>query len=120
MSAVNLRGQQQWEGFHVLCRPPELAHIDRRFFGLIFVLLAVLWQGVGSFLLGLAAAVGAYVGCRVMTWRDPHFFTVLRLSSRYDIAWADPGAPPETYGAYLLDVPVEQLRAGESGPEGAR
>ena len=50
--SVSLRGQQQWEGFHVLCKAPEIAGLDRRVFGLLFIVFFVLWQIMGSFLLG--------------------------------------------------------------------
>ena len=118
LGGVAARGQQHWEGFQVLCKPPELMNIDRRLFGLLVVLWGLMWQGMGSFRLGLIAAVGGYFACRWLTKRDPHFFAVLRLSARFDVAWCDPGDPPDRYGAYVLDVRADSLRAASSPSSG--
>ncbi len=111
--SVSLKGQQQWEGFHVLCRPPEILSIDRRLFGLLIVVFAVFWQGMAQFRLGLLVTVVLYFMLRSMTKSDPHFFTVLRLGTRFDAAWCDPGDPPERFGAYVLNVRLEDLEAGD-------
>ncbi len=107
--SVSLKGQQQWESFHVLCKPPELLSIDRRLFGLLVILFAVFWQGFGQFRLGLVITVAVYFLLRRMTRQDPHFFSVLRLGTRFDVAWCDPGAPPERFGAYVLDLPLDEI-----------
>ncbi len=115
--SVSLRGQQQWEGFSVLCKAPEVAGVDRRLFGLLGIAFFVLWQIVDSFLLGLAVAAGLFVVFRRMTVNDPHWFEILRVTSRYDVAWCDPGGVPERFGECVLDVPVESL-AGDAAESG--
>ena len=107
--SVNLKGQQQWEGFHVLCRPLELFGIDRRLVGLNIVVFGVFWQGISGFQVAAVVSVVLFLVFRRLTRRDPHFFQVLRLSSRFDVAWCDPGRPPNAYGSYVLDVSVEDL-----------
>ena len=101
--SVRLKGHQEWEGFHVLCKPPEIAGIDRRLFGICILIFGVFWQGMGTFRVGVLATIVFYFLCRYMTKRDPHFFAVLRLSTRYDVAWCDPGGAPEHYGPCVLD-----------------
>ena len=120
--SVSLRGQQQWEGFHVLCKAPEVAGIDRRLFGLLGIAFFVMWQMIGSFLLGLGVAGALYVVFRRLTAHDPHWFEILRVTSRYDVAWCDPGGVPERFGVCVLDVPVESLAAdaAAAGAEEAR
>ena len=111
--SVSLKGHQQWEGFHVLCKPPEILNIDRRLFGFAIIFFAIFWQGFGQFRLGVLVALAAFFFFRHMTKQDPHFFTVLRLGTRFDVAWCDPGAPPETFGSYVLNVRLEDLEAEE-------
>ena len=120
--SVSLRGQQQWEGFHVLCKAPEVAGVDRRLFGLLITIFIVVWQVLLSFLLGVAVAVAMFIVFRRLTAYDPHWFEILRCTSRYDVAWCDPGGVPARFGACVLDVPVESL-ADDAAPgqaEGAR
>ena len=112
--SVSLRGQQQWEGFHVLCKAPEVAGLDRRVFGLLAIIFIVVWQGLESFLLGLVLTVVSFILFRRMSDADPHWFEVLRVTSRYDVAWCDPGGVPARFGAYVLDVPLDQLASGEA------
>ena len=107
--SVSLRGQQQWEGFHVLCKAPELAGVDRRLFGLLGIAFFVIWQLLESFVLGVAVAGGVLVVFRRMTAYDPHWFEILRVTSRYDVAWCDPGGVPERFGECVLDVSVDSL-----------
>ena len=115
--SVSLRGQQQWEGFSVLCKAPEVAGVDRRLFGLVAVGFFIMWQAIGSFLLGLAVGGGLYVLFRRLTAYDPHWFEILRVTSRYDVAWCDPGGVPDRFGECVLDVAVESLA---DDAEGAR
>ena len=110
--SVSLKGQQEWEGFHVLCKPPELGGIDRRLFGICILLFGIFWQGMGTFRVACLAAAAFFFLCRYMTKKDPHFFAVLRLSTRYDAAWCDPGDPPERYGSFVLNERVEELESG--------
>ena len=117
--SVSLRGQQQWEGFHVLCKAPEVAGVDRRLFGLLGIAFFVLWQLVESFLLGLAVAGALFVVFRRMTVHDPHWFEILRVTSRYDVAWCDPGGVPACFGECVLDVAVESLADDRAEPGGA-
>ena len=117
--SVSLRGQQQWEGFHVLCKAPEVAGLDRRLFGLIGMVFFLLWQLIGSFLLGAGAGVAMFYVFRWFARVDPHWFEVLRVTSRYDVAWCDPGAVPERFGSYVLDVSVDGLAAEDVGGRAA-
>ncbi len=117
--SVSLRGQQQWEGFHVLCKAPEVAGVDRRLFGLLGIAFFVLWQLVESFLLGLAVAGALFVVFRRMTVQDPHWFEILRVTSRYDVAWCDPGGVPARFGECVLDVAVESLADDRAEAAGA-
>ncbi len=94
-------GQQQWEGFHVLCRPLELGGVDRRLFGILMIFFLVFWQGFGLFLYGLLATGGLYYFFRWLTKRDPQFFSVLRMSSRYPAAWYDEARAPTDFGPYV-------------------
>ena len=112
--SVSLRGQQQWEGFHVLCKAPEVAGLDRRVFGLLAIIFIVVWQGLESFLLGLVLTVVSFILFRRMSDADPHWFEVLRVTSRYDVAGCDPGGVPARFGACVLDVPLDQLASGEA------
>lgn len=109
--AVSLKGQQEWEGFHVLCKPPELAGIDRRLFGIIMVLFGVFWQLMDTFRVAVLVCVLFYVLCRYMTKRDPHFFAVLQASTRYDVAWCDPGTAPDRYGPFILATPADGIES---------
>jgi len=61
-------------------------------------------------------------GERLLTAHDPHWFEILRVTSRYDVAWCDPGGVPARFGACVLDVPVESLAddAAGAGAEEAR
>ena len=118
--SVSLRGQQQWEGFHVLCKAPEVAGLDRRLFGLLGIVFFVLWQMMQSFLLGVGVSAGCFVLFRRMGHADPHWFEVLRVTSRYDVAWCDPGGVPARFGACVLDVSVEQLADDGPGAERGR
>ena len=120
--SVSLRGQQQWEGFHVLCTAPEVAGIDRRLFGLLVTVFIVIWQALLSFLLGLGVTVALFIVFRRLTAYDPHWFEILRCTSRYDVAWCDPGGVPARFGLCVLDVRVEELvdDAAAGRPEGAR
>ena len=115
--SVSLRGQQQWEGFHVLCKAPEVAGLDRRLFGLLAIVFMVIWQVIGSFLIGLALTVGAFILFRRMGHADPHWFELLRVTSRYDVAWCDPGGVPARFGACVLDVPLDRLADDEAADE---
>ena len=120
--SVSLRGQQQWEGFHVLCKAPEIGGVDRRLFGLLGIAFFVIWQLIEQFLLAVGVAGALFVFFRRMTAYDPHWFEILRCTSRYDVAWCDPGGVPARFGVCVLDVPVESL-AGDAAPgraEGAR
>ena len=110
--SVSLKGQQQWEGFHVLCKPTELAGIDRRLFGICIMVFGVFWQGMDQFRLAVVLAILFFLLCRYMTKKDPHFFALLRIGTRYDFAWCDPGEPPETYGACVLTERLEDLQSG--------
>ena len=112
--SVSLRGQQQWEGFHVLCKAPEVAGLDRRVFGLLAIIFFVVWQVLVSFLLGLVLTVVSFILFRRMSHADPHWFEVLRVTSRYDVAWCDPGGVPARFGACVLDVPLDQLASDEA------
>ena len=111
--SVSLRGQQQWEGFHVLCKPPEVAGLDRRVFGLLAMIFFVVWQVLVSFLLGLVLTVVSFILFRRLSHADPHWFEVLRVTSRYDVAWCDPGGVPARFGACVLDVPLDQLASDD-------
>ena len=62
MSARIPVGQQQWEGFHLMSKPVEMAEIDRRLFGLLLIFFLVFWQGLGLFFLGVVATLAL---CRV-------------------------------------------------------
>jgi hypothetical protein len=101
--SVSLRGHQQWEGFHVLCKAPEVAGLDRRVFGLLGIVFFVMWQLMASFLLGVALAVGCYLFFRRIAAADPHWFELLRVTSRYDVAWCDPGGVPARFGPCVVD-----------------
>ncbi|MYH32148.1 MAG: hypothetical protein F4137_25625 [Acidobacteria bacterium] len=120
--SVSLRGQQQWEGFHVLCKGPEVAGVDRRLFGLLGIAFFVMWQLLESFLLGVVMAGGLLVVFRRLTVYDPHWFEILRVTSRYDVAWCDPGGVPARFGECVLDVPLDSLGDDRAGgkAEGAR
>ncbi len=111
--SVSLRGQQQWEGFHVLCKAPEVAGIDRRLFGLLGIVFFVLWQLLAAFLLSVAVTGALFVLFRRMTNRDPHWFEILRVTSRYDVAWCDPGGVPVRFGSCVLDVSLDSLAADD-------
>ena len=101
MAKKILVGQQQWEGYQVLCKPLEIGGIDRRLFGLLIVVFMVFWQGMGSLLLGVGVTLIIYQLFRVLTKRDPQFFSVLQGASRLPAAWYDPADPPTRYGPYI-------------------
>ena len=107
--SVSLRGQQQWEGFHVLCKAPEIGGVDRRLFGLLGIAFFVIWQLIGQFLLAVGVAGTLFVFFRRLTAHDPHWFEILRVTSRYDVAWCDPGGVPERFGECVLDVSLDSL-----------
>ena len=114
--SVSLRGQQQWEGFHVLCKAPEVAGVDRRLFGLLAIAFFLIWDVLESFLTGGVVTGTLFVVFRRMTVHDPHWFEILRVTSRYDVAWCDPGGVPERFGECVLDVSVESL--ADDAPDG--
>ena len=101
MAKKILVGQQQWEGYQVLCKPLAIGGIDRRLFGLLIVVFMVFWQGMGSLLLGIGVTLIIYQLFRVLTKRDPQFFSVLQGASRLPAAWYDPADPPTRYGPYI-------------------
>ena len=102
MSKQIFTGQQQWEGYHVLCRPLELCGIDRRLFALLAINFAIWWQGFGSFLIGIGLSYGIYYFFRVVSKVDPQFFFVLKGAARYQAAWYDHGYPPTEYGPLIV------------------
>ena len=101
MAQKILVGQQQWEGYKVLCKPLEMGGVDRRLFGILIVVFMGFWQGMGSLLLGIAVTFALYQLFRLFTKRDPQFFSVLQAASRLPAAWYDPADPPSRYGPYI-------------------
>ena len=101
MSKHLFTGAQRWEGYQPLCRPLELLGVDRRLFGLLLILFFVVWQGMSSFLVGVGLSAFVFWGFRVLTKKDPQFFSVLQSASRLPAAWYDPGLAPSSFGAYV-------------------
>ena len=110
MAQKILVGQQQWEGYQVLCKPLEMGGIDRRLFGVLMVVFMVFWQGMGSILLAIPVTFGIYQLFRVLTKRDPQFFSVLQGASRLPAAWYDPADPPTRFGPYI--APSDEFLRG--------
>ncbi|MYN65581.1 MAG: hypothetical protein F4X11_11210 [Acidobacteria bacterium] len=104
-----LVGQQRWEGFHVLCKPAEMAGVDRRLIGILVVCFMVLWQGM-SIWIGIAITATLYWFFRRLSKHDPQFFSVLRNASRLPAAWYDPARVPSVLGGFVVDS-QEQLAA---------
>lgn len=94
-------GQQQWEGFHVVCRPLEVAGVDRRVLGLLMIFFMIFWQGFGLFFTAIGATALLYYFFRWLTKHDPQFFAVLRGSARLPAAWYDEARAPTEYGPYI-------------------
>ena len=65
------------------------------------ILFFVVWQGMGSFLLGTALSAVVFWAFRLMTKKDPQFFSVLQSASRLPAAWYDPGRSPTAFGPYV-------------------
>ncbi len=101
MSKKILVGQQRWEGYQVLCKPLEMAGVDRRLFGVLMVVFMVFWQGMGSIFLAIPVTIGFFQLFRVLTKRDPQFFSVLQGASKLPAAWYDPADAPSSYGPYI-------------------
>ena len=102
MSKRLFSGAQRWEGYQPLCRPLELLGVDRRLFGLLIILFFVVWQGMGSFLLGALLAGVVFWIFRLLTKKDPQFFSVLQSGSRFPAAWYDPGIAPRERHALIF------------------
>ena len=98
-------GQQRWEGFHVVCRPLELAGVDRRLFGLMLIFFMIFWQGFGALFTGIVATLLLYYVFRWATKYDPQFFAVLRAAARLPGAWYDEARPPLEFGPYITANP---------------
>lgn len=113
MAKKILVGEQRWEGYQVLCKPLEVGGVDRRLFGLLIMVFMVFWQGMGSLLLGIATTFALYYLFRVLTKRDPQFFSVLQSASRLPAAWYDPADPPTRYGPYI--APSDEFLRGLVG-----
>ena len=120
-------GQQQWEGFHVACRPLEVAGVDRRVLGLLMIFFMIFWQGFNALFTGIGMTLLLYYVFRWMTKRDPQFFAVLRGSARLPAAWYDEARAPTEYGPYIAPdaravrdlerkTAAAQRREGERSP----
>ena len=118
--SVLMRGHQQWEGFHVLCKAPEMAGLDRRVFGLLGIVFFVIWQMLETFLLAISVTGVCFWFFRRLAAADPHWFEVLRVAARYDVGWCDPGGVPERFGACVLDGRADAAARGALAAAGVK